>query len=92
MNKYHIQMSNVHFNGFKRIVADPDFCDGQPRIEATRITVASILSYLAGGMSVAQIVVAYPKLSTEDVYEAIAFAATHFKDRYLPLKLSPAAA
>ena len=43
-------------------------------------------------MSVEQIVVAYPKLSNEDVYEAIAFAATHFKDRYLPLKLSPAAA
>lgn len=27
-----------------------------------------------------------------DVHEAIAFAAAHFRDRYLPLKLSPAAA
>lgn len=85
-------MSNVSFTGFKRIVADPDFCDGQPRIEGTRITVGAILSYLAGGMNVAQIVEAYPKLSSEDIYEAIAFAAAHFKDRYLPLKLTPAAA
>jgi uncharacterized protein (DUF433 family) len=85
-------MPNLHFAGFKRIVADPDFCDGQPRIEHTRITVVAILSYLAGGMSVEKIVEAYPKLSATDVYESIAFAAAHFKDRYLPLKLTPAAA
>lgn len=85
-------MPNVHFAGFKKIVADPAFCDGQPRIEDTRITVVAILSYLAGGMSVEQIAEAYPKLSQEDVYEAIAFAAAQFKDRYLPLKLTPAAA
>lgn len=85
-------MPNVNFTGFKRIVADPEYCDGQPRIEGTRITVGAILSYLAGGMHVEDIVEAYPKLSSSDVYEAIAFAAAHFRDRYLPLKLTPAAA
>ena len=70
-------MPNVNFTGFKRIVADPDYCDGQPRLEGTRITVAAILSYLAGGMNVDEIVAAYPKLSHTDVYEAIAFAAAH---------------
>lgn len=85
-------MPNVNFTGFKRIVADPDYCDGQPRLEGTRITVAAVLSYLAGGMNVDEIVAAYPKLSNTDVYEAIAFAAAHFKDRYLPLKLTPVAA
>lgn len=85
-------MPHVHFAGFKRIVADPAFCDGQPRIEGTRITVASILSYVAGGMSVEKIVSAYPKISEADVYEALSFAAAHFKDRYLPLKLTTAAA
>lgn len=85
-------MPDVHFSGFKKIVADPAFCDGQPRIEGTRITVASILSYIAGGMSVEKIVSAYPKISEADVYEALAFAAAHFNDRYLPLKITPAAA
>ena len=68
-------MPNVNFTGFKRIVADPEYCDGQPRIEGTRITVGAILSYLAGGMNVEQIVEAYPKLSSEDVYEVVGFGA-----------------
>lgn len=69
-------MANVNFTGFKRIIVDPEYCDGQPRIKGTRITVGAILSYLARGMNVEQIVDAYPKLSIGDVYEAIGFAAT----------------
>ena len=84
-------MPNLNFTGFNRIVADPEYCDGQPRIEGACITVGAILSYLAGGMNVDQIIEAYPKLSSGDVYEAIAFAVAHFIDRYLPLKLTPAA-
>jgi len=79
---------SMHFPGFKRIVADPAYCDGQPRIDGTRITVAAILSYLAGGMSAEQIAVEYPKLSKADIYEALAFASVHFKDRFLPLRLT----
>lgn len=84
-------MANIHFTGFKRIVADPAFCNGQPRIEGTRITVAAILSYVAGGLSVEKIAAEYPKLTTADVYEALSFAAVHFKDRFLPLKLASTA-
>jgi len=71
-------MPNLNFTGFNRILAYPEYCDGQPRIEGTRITVGAILSYLAGGMNVEQIIEAYPKLSSGDVYEAIAFAAGAF--------------
>ncbi|MFN0014153.1 MAG: DUF433 domain-containing protein [Saprospiraceae bacterium] len=83
-------MSNMHFAGFKRIVADPAYCDGQPRIDGTRITVAAILSYLASGMSAEGIAMEYPKLTREDIYEALSFAAAHFKDRFLPLRLASA--
>lgn len=76
-------MPNVNFTGFKRIVADPEYCDGQPRIEGTRITVGAILSYLAGGMNVEQIVEAYPKLSSEDVYEAIKFKLALFRSIWI---------
>ncbi len=78
----------MHFVGFNRIVADPAYCDGQPRIEGTRITVASILSYLAGGLSAEQVAAEYPKLNTKDIYEALAFAASHMKDRFVPLRLA----
>ncbi|TNE48127.1 MAG: DUF433 domain-containing protein [Bacteroidetes bacterium] len=81
-------MPELHFTGFKRIIADPEHCDGQPRIAGTRITVAAILSYLAGGMTVEQIAAEYPVLSTKDVYEALAFAAAQFQDRFLPLRLA----
>jgi len=81
----------MHFSGFKRIVADPAYCDGQPRIDGTRITVAAILSYLAGGMSAERIAAEYPNLSVNDIYEALAFAAAHFKDRFQPLRLASSA-
>jgi uncharacterized protein (DUF433 family) len=69
-------MSQVTFSGFRSIVAHPDFCDGQPRIDGTRITVKAILTYIAGGMSVEQIASAYAnKISTENIYEALAFAS-----------------
>lgn len=76
----------LQFEGFQFIVADPAYCDGQPRIEGTRITVAAILTYLAGGMTVENIVAEFPKLSKEKVNQAIAFAAANFRDSYLPLK------
>ncbi len=67
-------------------MADPSYCDGQPRINGTRITVAAILTYLAGGMSVERIVTEFPKLNNEKIYQAIAFAAANFQVRYLPLR------
>ena len=82
----------LQFEGFQFIVADPSYCDGQPRIVGTRITVAAILTYLAGGLSVENIVEEFPKLTKEKVYQAVAFAATNFRDRYIPLKRAKSAA
>ncbi len=82
----------IRFPGFQYIVAEPAFCDGKPRIQGTRITVAAILSYTAGGMSAQAIVLEFPQLKLEAVYEALAFAAASFQDRYIPLQLSPAKA
>jgi uncharacterized protein (DUF433 family) len=59
-------MPDMHFTGYKRIVADADHCDGQPRIEGTRITVGAILAYLAGGLSVERIVSEYPNLAPSE--------------------------
>ena len=47
------------------IVADPEHLGGSSRVRGTRISVALILESLAAGMSVAEIVDAYPSLTEE---------------------------
>jgi uncharacterized protein (DUF433 family) len=49
------------------IVADPDHLGGRPRVRDTRIAVAQLLECLAAGMSIEEIVDAYPSLSQESV-------------------------
>ena len=51
----------------KWIVADAEHLGGSPRVCGTRISVSLILESLAAGMSVAEIVDAYPSLSEESV-------------------------
>lgn len=49
------------------IVADPEHLGGSPRVRDTRISVSLILESLAAGMTVAEIVDAYPSLTEEAV-------------------------
>lgn len=53
------------------IVSDKDHLGGKPRVQGTRISVAFLLECLAGGMSIAEIVDAYPTLSDEAVSGAL---------------------
>ena len=70
-----------------RIVLDPQVRFGKPTVRGTRITVGDVLSYLASGMSEAEIVREYPALALEDIRACLAFAA----DRERILRSSPAA-
>ena len=54
------------------IVADPEHLGGSPRVRGTRISVALILESLAAGLSVAEIVDAYPSLTGKSVRGALA--------------------
>jgi uncharacterized protein (DUF433 family) len=49
------------------IVTDAEHLGGSPRVRGTRISVALILESLAAGLSVADIVDAYPSLTEESV-------------------------
>ena len=49
------------------IVADPEHLSGSPRVRGTRISISLILESLAAGMTIAQIVDAYPSLTDESV-------------------------
>jgi uncharacterized protein (DUF433 family) len=54
------------------IVADPEHLGGSPRVRDTRISVSLILESLAAGMSVVEIVDAFPSLTEQAVRGALA--------------------
>jgi uncharacterized protein (DUF433 family) len=62
---------NNKMNDQKWIVSDKDHLGGKPRVQGTRISVAFLLECLANGMSVAEIVDAYPTLSENAVQGAL---------------------
>jgi len=53
----------------------PEVRSGKPCIKGTRITVADVLEYLAGGMTEAQILADFPALKPEHIRACLAFAA-----------------
>ena len=64
----------------ERIVSDPDIMMGKPTIKGTRITVELILEKLGEGMSIGELLEAYPHLTQEDVRAALRFAADYLRD------------
>lgn len=65
-----------------RIVIDPDVCNGQPTLRGTRITVQTILEFLAAGDSIEDVLAAYPALSRDDVLACLEFSAHLMKNRF----------
>lgn len=59
----------------KFIISDPAVMMGKPVIAGTRITVELILEKLAAGETVEQLLKAHPRLTSEAVQAALAFAA-----------------
>lgn len=57
------------------ITLEPGKRGGRPCIRGMRITVYDVLSYLAAGMKVDQILDDFPYLTAEDVQACLAFAA-----------------
>jgi uncharacterized protein (DUF433 family) len=53
------------------IVADPDHLGGKPRVAGTRISIAFLLESLAAGMTIHDLVRAYPTLTEESVRGAL---------------------
>jgi uncharacterized protein (DUF433 family) len=58
-----------------RITLEPDKRGGKPCIRGLRITVYDVLSYLAAGMSVDEILSDFPSLTREDILACLSYAA-----------------
>lgn len=58
-----------------RVVIGPEIHHGDPCIKGTRIPVSVIVGSVADGMSVSEVLEAYPQLTPEDIRAALAYAA-----------------
>ena len=58
-----------------RITIVPGLCGGRPTIRGMRITVATVLDLLAGGMTEQQILADYPYLEIDDIKACLSYAA-----------------
>ena len=66
-----------------RITIDPQICFGKPCIRGHRIWVSLILDFLAGGMTVEEILADYPDLTADDIRACIAYGAEMARERYV---------
>ena len=57
------------------ITIEPGKRSGQPCIRGMRITVRDVLEYLAGGMTVEEVLADFPELTADDLRACFAFAA-----------------
>ena len=70
---------------FQRITVKSEQMGGVPCVRGLRIPVATVVGMVADGMSVDEILRAYPDLEAEDVSEALRYAAEAVREREIPL-------
>lgn len=58
-----------------RIVIEPGKRGGKPSIRGLRITVYDVLSYLAAGMTIDEVLADFPALDRDDVLACLSYAA-----------------
>ena len=68
----------------KRITFDPNIMGGKPCLKNTRVTVSTIVGLIAEGYSKNDILKAYPYLESEDITEALKYAAWRSEEVEIP--------
>ncbi len=66
-------------NKEQRIFSDPKMMGGEPVIKGTRITVSVIVDSLADGMSIKEILNAFPQIEEKDIKASLHYAAESAK-------------
>jgi uncharacterized protein (DUF433 family) len=59
----------------ERIAIKSDVCNGRPVIRGTRITVQTVLEFLAAGDSIEDVLEEYPRLTRADVQACLDYAS-----------------
>ena len=68
-----------------RIASDPEVCHGKPTIRGLRYPVVDVLGWLAGGMTIDDVLADYPDLERDDVLAALEYGALATSHRRIPL-------
>lgn len=58
-----------------RITVDPNLCGGKPTIRGLRLTVQTVLEFLAAGDSPEDVLESYPFLEVADIHACLRFAS-----------------
>jgi len=69
---------------FTRITLRQDQMGGVPCIRGLRIPVATVVGMVANRMTESEILSAYPDLESDDIREALHYAALAVRERQLP--------
>jgi uncharacterized protein (DUF433 family) len=67
-----------------RITSNPEICHGRVCIKGTRIMVSVVLDNLSEGLTIDEIIEAYPPITRDDILAAINYAAELTKERIIP--------
>lgn len=70
-------------NDLERITIDPNQLNGKPVIRGKRISVQTILEFLAAGESESEILRQYPSIETEDIRACLQFASMLMDNHFI---------
>ena len=70
---------------FERITFDMNIMGGKPCLRGMRVTAGTVVGLVASGLSFSEILTAYPYLETEDIKQALAYAAWRVEEIEIPL-------
>ena len=84
----HAIIAAIHGEGpsvatHERIEINPDVMGGKPVIRGTRVPVEVVLRKLGAGLTVEEVIADHPRLTSEDIRAAQAFAADYLADEEL---------
>lgn len=68
-----------------RITINQDVMGGKPCIRGMRVTVGTVVGLLAAGKSESEILAEFPYLETEDIRQALSYAAWRSQEREIQL-------
>lgn len=73
-----------------RITFDPSIMGGRACIRGMRLTVSLVVNLIANGMSMNEILDQYPDLESEDIRQALRYAAFLAEEHVQPLDVATA--
>ena len=66
----------------RKIIIDPDICNGQPTLAGTRITARTVIEFLSAGDAIEDVLEEYPALSREDILACLDYSARLMKHHF----------